>query len=106
MEQEEFSKRIAALRQRKGVSAREMSLACDLSESYVNNIENQRNMPSLLTFFRICSYLEISAREFFDYEEDMPEKLAELLRIGRNMTESQLDALLGVARCMTGMEKK
>lgn len=106
MGQEEFSSRVAELRQRKGVSAREMSLACELSESYVNNIENQRNMPSISTFFRICSYLNITARDFFDYEVEAPEKLSELLRLGRKLTDSQLDAVLAVARSMAESNDK
>lgn len=106
MEQAEFSGRVAALRQKKGVSAREMSLACELSESYINNIENQRNLPSLSTFFRMCSYFEITARDFFDYEVDAPEKLSELLKIGRKLTDSQLDVLLTIARSFAEVNKK
>lgn len=32
----------------------------------------------MTTFFYICDYLQISPRDFFDYESENPEKLAEL----------------------------
>ena len=37
---EGFPKRLAELRQEKGVSARDMSLSLGQSESYINKIEN------------------------------------------------------------------
>ena len=41
---EGFSKRLAELRQEKGVSARDMSLSLGQSESYINKIENNYAM--------------------------------------------------------------
>ena len=49
-----FANRISALRLKKGVSAREMSLALGQSESYINKIENKRTLPSMAGFFYIC----------------------------------------------------
>ena len=40
MHYENFSKRLAQLRQEKGISARDMSLSLGQSESYINKIEN------------------------------------------------------------------
>ncbi|MBP1581676.1 MAG: helix-turn-helix transcriptional regulator, partial [Oscillospiraceae bacterium] len=59
-----FSQRIAELRLQKGVSAREMSLALGQSESYINKIENKRTLPSMMGFFYICEYLNLSPQEF------------------------------------------
>ena len=55
-----FCERLAELRIRKGVSAREMSIALGQSAGYINSIENKKNLPSMGTFFYICEYLEIS----------------------------------------------
>ena len=62
-----FGTRIAALREQKGVSAREMSLALGQSESYINKIENKRTFPSMSGFIYICEYLEVTPAEFFDF---------------------------------------
>ena len=67
---EGFSKRLAELRQEKGVSARDMSLSLGQSESYINKIENNYAMPSMQGFFYICEYLGITPSEFFN-EEDL-----------------------------------
>lgn len=100
MDFKKFSVRLSQLREKKGVSAREMSQACDLSVSYINNIENLRNMPSMENFFKICDYLEITPSEFFNLETDAPEKLNELHRLEEQLNESQLDTLLSVARSL------
>lgn len=106
MDLKEFSRRLTQLRVKKGVSAREMSLACDLSLSYINNIENMRNMPSMENFLRICSYFEITPSEFFDFELEAPEKLNELHRLEKRLNESQLDTLLSVARSLAEVSGK
>ena len=58
-----FIKRLASLREQKGVSAREMSLALGQNESYINRIENGKAFPSLQAFFYICEYLQVSPKE-------------------------------------------
>ena len=58
MNKHEFSRRLAALRINKGVSARDMSLSIGQSAGYINNIENGINLPSMQAFFYICEYLE------------------------------------------------
>ena len=54
MDKIEFGRRISQLRIAKGVSAREMSLDSGQSPSYVNNIENAKNYPSMAAFFALC----------------------------------------------------
>ncbi len=72
---EQFGHRLANLRIKKGVSAREMSLAIGQGPAYINNIENHRCFPSLTSFFYICDYLEITPQEFFDDQRSHPAKL-------------------------------
>lgn len=55
-----FAKRLSELRMLKNVSAREMSLAIGQNQGYINNIENGNNLPSMVAFFYICDYLEIT----------------------------------------------
>lgn len=67
--------RIAQLRKKKGVSARDMSLTLGQSESYINTIENRKALPSMSVFLRICDYFQITPTEFFDEGCPNPEKL-------------------------------
>ena len=58
--------RLAELRTRKGVSARDMSLSLGQANNYINNIENKKSLPSMPSFFYICEYLGVTPQEFFD----------------------------------------
>ena len=66
--EEEFPQRLAELRTKKGVSARDMSLSIGQGPGYINNIENGHNLPSMSVFFYICDYLGITPSEFFDLD--------------------------------------
>ena len=86
-----FSARLAQLRNCKGVSARDMSLSIGQSENYINNIENKRALPSMMGFFYICEYLDVSPTEFFDEENKDPKMLeglvADLKKLDRDSME-------------------
>lgn len=90
---EDFSKRLAELRQEKGVSARDMSLSLGQSESYINKIENNYAMPSMQGFFYICEYLGVSPSEFFNEEEKYPIVMKELVSNAKGLNEKQLRLL-------------
>jgi len=42
-----FADRMASLRMKRSVSAREMSLTIGQNESYINRIENKQTFPSM-----------------------------------------------------------
>ena len=67
-ENKNFSDRLRYLRNKKKLSAREMSIALGQNVNYINLIENGKRFPSLQGFFAICEYLEISPSDFFDSE--------------------------------------
>ncbi len=67
-ESKDFSDRLRYLRNKKKLSAREMSIALGQNVNYINLIENGKRFPSLQGFFAICEYLEISPSDFFDSE--------------------------------------
>lgn len=90
---EDFSKRLAKLRQEKGVSARDMSLSLGQSESYINKIENNYAMPSMQGFFYICEYLGVTPSQFFNEEEKHPIVMKELLNNAKGLNEVQLRLL-------------
>ena len=93
MEKKVFAERLAALRIQKGVSAREMSLAIGQSPGYINNIENGINLPSMAAFLYICDYLHISPGEFFDQENETPDKHRELTVMLKRLNSRQLDIM-------------
>ena len=98
MFEDSFIKRLASLREQKGVSAREMSLALGQNESYINRIENGKAFPSLQAFFYICEYLQVSPKEFFDEGNLSPIKIAQIAAELQKLDEVQLDTILAVIR--------
>lgn len=71
-----FYKRLTQLRNKQGISARDMSLSLGQSESYINKIENGKALPSMSAFFYICDFLKIHPRDF----SMNPIKIPQLLR--------------------------
>lgn len=91
MFEEEISARLSNLRVQKGVSAREMSLAIGQNESYINNIETGKAMPSMSALLFICDYLNISPKDFFDMDSPAPAKLQLLITKMKRLTPAQLE---------------
>ncbi len=85
MDKEKFIERLVQLRMNKNVSARDMSLSIGQSINYINQIENGKNLPSMMAFFYICKYLEVSPQEFFDIENTVPERMRELIKIAKGL---------------------
>ena len=90
MENRLFALRLSALRQQKGVSAREMSLALGQNTNYINRIENGKNYPSMQSFFYICEYLGVTSQEFFEEKNAAPTRLNDLIVKLKRLTPSQL----------------
>lgn len=98
MYEDEFKLRLAQLRNKKGVSARDMSLSIGQNHAYINNIECGKALPSMATFFYICEYLGITPKDFFDVETKNPSKATELYTIAGGLTDEQLDNLIAIAK--------
>ena len=75
MEKKDIALRIAQLRTKKGVSARDMSLSIGQNENYINRIENDISLPSLRGLILICEYFGITLKEFFDVENKIHDYL-------------------------------
>ena len=90
MENRLFALRLSALRQQKGVSAREMSLALGQNANYINRIENGKNYPSMQSIFYICEYLGVTPQEFFEEKNAAPTRLNDLIVKLKRLTPSQL----------------
>lgn len=98
MEKQDFSQRLSMLRIQKGVSARDMSLSLGQSNSYINNIENGLNFPSMSQFFAICDYLSVTPAEFFDVDIHASPMINELISVAKKLKPSQIETLTSLAR--------
>lgn len=95
-----IQERIARLRTDKNISARDMSFSLGQSESYINNIENKRALPSMQMFLYICEFLEVEPSEFFNEGVEYPGKLKEAMYVFEKLSPKQLDMLIGIAKKM------
>ena len=93
MEHKDFSLRLATLRTKKNVSAREMSLAIGQNPNYINHIETGSATPSLSGIFYICEYLGITPSEFFDLDNKNPAKLKTINEYLKKLNDDQLDTI-------------
>jgi len=93
-----FPERIAKLRNKKGVSARDMSLSLGQSESYINMIENKKSFPSMAIFFVICDYFNITPQEFFEADNNNPVKLNEVITDLKKLGDNDFTHVAGVIK--------
>ena len=98
MDEKAFSLRLAQLREKKGVSARDMSLSIGQNAGYINNIESGKSMPSLSGFFYICEYLGISPSDFFDVNTKNPTRLNELMEDLKRLNDKQLETITALVK--------
>lgn len=95
-----ISERISMLRTEKNISARDMSLSLGQSQSYINNIENKKSLPSMQMFLYICEFLGVEPKDFFDKEITSPNKLQEAADEFKLLSPKQLELLICVAKEM------
>lgn len=93
MYEREFSNRLSKLRMQKGVSARDMSLSIGQNPGYINNIETGKALPSMTNFFYICSYLDITPMDFFDFTSARPGDMDTICSELDKLTDSQFDSI-------------
>ncbi len=102
MYEDEFSLRLAQLRTKKGVSARDMSLSIGQNHGYINSIESGKALPSMAIFFYICEYLNITPADFFDIDSKNPERLKGIIEDLKRLNDKQLD---NIAEIVKGLVK-
>ena len=98
MEEKDFALRLATLRTKRNVSAREMSLSIGQNPSYINHIETGQATPSLSGIFYICEYLDITPSEFFDTQNESPAKINKIIEYLKKMNDDQLDLVENLAK--------
>jgi len=97
-----FPERLAQLRNKKGVSARDMSLSIGQSGNYINMIENKNSFPSMTTFFYICEYFAITPKDFFDMDNENPQMLDDVISDLKKLDATSLEQIAGIAKTLAG----
>lgn len=97
-------RRIQELREKKGVSAREMSLALGQNHSYINKVENGISLPSFEVLSYICEYLNISESAFFNMANQHPAEINTLVTEAQKLNRESLKLLIEIAKQLN--EKK
>ena len=86
--------RISELRTKKGISEYRMSLELGHSKSYIQSISAGRALPSMQEFLAICSYLEVSPKDFFDEGIKYPTLVQKIQNSVSYMRENDLEMLI------------
>ena len=102
MDETFIAQRLALLRTKKNVSARDMSLSIGQSNNYICNIENGKSAPSIQGFFYICEYLNIEPKDFFDEGNTNPALLNEVIEQLKPLSDKALEAVLSLIREIRG----
>lgn len=68
----DVGKRIAFFRTSKHYTVNKLATLSGISQSYLRDIELGNKNPTVEILSYICEALEISLREFFDIDEEMP----------------------------------
>ncbi|MBR1497459.1 MAG: helix-turn-helix transcriptional regulator [Oscillospiraceae bacterium] len=85
--------RITRLRIQKGISEYRMSYDLGHSRGYINNISSGKSLPSMVEFFAICEYLDITPIEFFDDNIENPGKLKGTFQKLQHLDADDLDLI-------------
>jgi transcriptional regulator with XRE-family HTH domain len=99
------------LRQRSGLSQRQLALRMSVPRTYVSKIENEKATPTLSSLERLARALEVSVPDLLNggertRQEEVRELLndafvAELLPFISQMTNMQLNSVLAQVRDLT-----
>ena len=96
---EEFTQnRIAQLRLQKNISARDMSLSLGQNNSYINQIENKKSLPSLQGLFYICEFLGVPPQQFFGDGNAYPAQLAALIEDLKKLDAESLEHIAAIVK--------
>ena len=104
--EKQFALRLSQLRTNKGVSAREMSLDIGQNPAYINNIETGKSFPSMMGFFYICEYLEITPMDFFDTSKPNPDQVIRIVEYLKRLNRDQLGHLEAISHDLAAKTKK
>ncbi len=90
----DIGKRIRNLREKQGLSNRQLAVKAGISQPVMNRIENNNRKADIETLEKICEALGITLVDFFSTdEEEMPPEYLRLMQNAKNLTPKQLKIL-------------
>lgn len=66
----QFGSRLAALRKSRGLTQEQLAFLCHFDRTYIGYVERGEKSPTINTIVRLADGLNISLKEFFDYEAE------------------------------------
>lgn len=106
MEKTFYGRRIAKLRMAKNISARKLSMELGQGTEYINQIENNRCMPSLEGLSNICEYFNISLSDFFDETTEYPIEYKEIIEELNKLDKIELEQITKTIKLITSNRTK
>ena len=97
------AKRIDQLREAQNLSLRDLANKSGVSKSQISNIILEKQIPNIYTLANICSALNISLSDFFNFDDNvitLRGKEAILIKIFREISPMSQDTLIKVSKCM------
>ena len=85
--------RISQLRTNQGISEYKMSLDLGHSKSYMQSISSGKSLPSMVEFFAICEYFDITPVEFFNEKVSDPNLMRNTLNGLEQLNADDLDLI-------------
>lgn len=88
--------RIKQLREKLGLSNRQLAKKAGLSQPVMNRLENNERKADIQTLQKICQALGITLKDFFDEgspTEPLPEEYEQLVENAKSLTPEQLRQL-------------
>ena len=71
---EQVGNRIRALRKQRGLSQEKLALKAGIDQTYLAGIETGKRNATLLSLEKVAIALDISMRDFFDFEKEVDYK--------------------------------
>lgn len=68
IENVKFGKRVAQLRQQRGITQEQLSFRSNLNRTYMGAVERGEKCPSLITITKIAKGLGVTKKVLLDYE--------------------------------------
>jgi len=87
-----LSKRVRALRARRGMTRKELSRRSDISERYLAQLESAGANPSLALLMRVASALSVDVHELLPYAKGSSQSSAPLRKVLGELTPEEQTA--------------
>ncbi|MEE3953439.1 helix-turn-helix domain-containing protein [Peribacillus frigoritolerans] len=84
-----LGERIKAIRLSKDISTEKLASLTGVNQSTISRIENNLRSTSIDTLLKICEALEISIKDIFENDENLPPDLLNLIITAKKLSPNQ-----------------